>query len=74
MAFAKTLEAYLTGTSISYHLQKMLDIIENPRYENHQEENLCMLKAKTEDDGYMDEDFYHKLSFTEVTPTSDTDS
>jgi hypothetical protein len=68
MAFAKTLEAYLTGTSISYHLKKMLDIIENPQDENQQVPN-----ATTEDDGYVDEDFERKLSFTEVTPTSDTD-
>jgi hypothetical protein len=47
-AFAKTLEAYLTGAGISYHLNKMLDMHENSQDENQQVSNMTI-----EDNGYQ---------------------
>jgi hypothetical protein len=52
VAFVKTLESYLTGTGISFHLNKMLNI-----YENSQDENQQVPNATTADDGYPYEDY-----------------
>jgi hypothetical protein len=46
-AFANTLESYLTGTGISYHLNKMLDT-----YEKLQDENQQASNTTTADNGY----------------------
>jgi hypothetical protein len=47
-AFAKTLEGYLTGIGIDYHLNKMLDNLEISQDENRQVSNTA-----TGDNGYQ---------------------